>query len=278
MAQSIYERYKLGFIPPNNLKQDTLWLIFDKSRLLIRFSNNIPQIPSTKDLNEYNLKVESILYLGTMDGIPCFIGQLDTYKELPNHIYFEEMRSLFGCIDDGYYLLAGRAMHINNWYQTHLFCGKCGLPSENKSDELARICPSCGTIVYPTISPAIIVAVEKDDSILLARAANFKRNMYSVIAGFLEPGETLDDCVRREVKEEVGIEVKNIKYFGSESWPYPNSLMIGFTAEYAGGNLTIDKKEINDANWYKVDNLPQIPSNISISRRLIDQFIKKYQN
>jgi NAD+ diphosphatase len=126
------------------------------------------------------------------------------------------------------------------------------------------------------MSPAIIVAVVRDGSVLLAHAARFPGAMYSVLAGFVEPGESLEDCVRREVKEEAGVELKNIRYFGSQPWPFPNSLMIGFTAEYAGGEVTMDMKEIVDAQWFTADHLPTIPDKISIARKLIDWFVEQY--
>jgi len=130
---------------------------------------------------------------------------------------------------------------------------------------------------FPRISPAIIVAVLKGKEILLARAHRFPPRLYSVIAGFVEPGETLEECVRREVKEEVGIEVENICYFGSQSWPFPNSLMVAFTADYANGKITIDETETIDAGWFTAHNLPPIPDKVSISRRLIDWFVEIYQ-
>ena len=146
-----------------------------------------------------------------------------------------------------------------------------------KTDERAKICLKCGLINYPRISPAIIVAVVKKNQILLARSERFPTGFYSVLAGFVEPGETFEDCVKREVKEEVGLDVKNIRYFGSQPWPFPDSLMVGFTADYDGGKILIDKTEIKDAGWFTAHDLPQIPGKISIARRLIDWFVQNYQ-
>jgi len=160
-----------------------------------------------------------------------------------------------------------------DWDQNRRFCGKCGGPTEDKVDERAKYCARCDLINYPRLSPAVIVAILKGDQILLARNKRFRMSMYSVLAGFVEPGETLEACVEREVHEEVGIAVKNIRYFGSQPWPFPNSLMIGFVAEYAGGQITIDDREIAEAGWFSRSNLPQIPSSISIARRLIDWFV-----
>jgi NAD+ diphosphatase len=169
--------------------------------------------------------------------------------------------------------IAGRAFQIMDWDRNHQFCGFCGSPTRDKVEERVRICPRCGQLHYPRISPAVIVAVTRDEEILLARAHRFPQAMYSVIAGFVEPGESLEHCVHREIKEEAGITVKNLRYFGSQSWPFPNSLMVAFTAEYDEGQLTIDSSEISDAGWYSVDRLPRIPDKVSIARKLIDWFI-----
>ena len=161
------------------------------------------------------------------------------------------------------------------WNQHHRFCGKCGHLTEYKTDERARACPQCGLINYPRLSPAIIVAVLRDNRILLAHSQRFPAKFYSVLAGFVEPGESLEECVKREILEEVGISVKNIRYFGSQPWPFPDSLMIGFTAEYAGGEIKVDPVEILDAGWFSADNLPPIPPKLSIARHLIDWFTEK---
>jgi NAD+ diphosphatase len=177
-------------------------------------------------------------------------------------------------LDDEVFMLAGRAFQITNWDENHKYCGKCGALFDNKQDERAKICPKCGLVNYPRISPAIITAIVKENKILLAHGNHFKNKMYSVIAGFVEPGETFEDCVQREVMEEVGIRVKNIRYFGSQPWPFPNSLMVGFTAEYESGEIKVDEKEIGDAGWYSVDEFPETPGHGSIARKLIDWFIE----
>ena len=136
-------------------------------------------------------------------------------------------------------------------------------------------CPGCGLTAFPKISPAVIVLVEKEGKLLLARGRRFALPFYSVLAGFVEPGESLEDTVHREILEEVGIRVKNVRYFGSQPWPYPDSLMIGFTAEYAGGEIKEDPEEILDAAWFAPDDLPSIPGKVSIARKLIDWFVEK---
>jgi NAD+ diphosphatase len=185
------------------------------------------------------------------------------------------LRSLFGVLEDETVLTAGLGSQMIYWDRAHRFCGRCGGRTEDKIDERAKICPDCGLLNYPRLSPAVIVAVVRDDRILLARNQRFKRSFYSVLAGFVEPGETLEQCVGREVLEEAGIRVENIRYFGSQPWPFPDSLMIGFTADYAGGRIRTDGEEIADAGWFAAGRLPAIPPRLSIARQLIDWFVDR---
>jgi NAD+ diphosphatase len=158
----------------------------------------------------------------------------------------------------------------------HKYCSKCGKELTMSRKELVKTCVKCEAEFYPKISPAIIVAVIKDDKILLARNKNFRENMFSVIAGYVDSGETLEQCVEREVQEEVSIKIKNVKYFGSQSWPYTNSLMMGFTAEYSSGDIQVDNEEIVEADWFSYDNLPIIPGKYSIANELINWFVSRY--
>ena len=188
---------------------------------------------------------------------------------------FEGLRQVYGRLDEDLFWVAARAVQIVDWDRTHKICGRCGNQLITKTTERAKECPQCGLLHFPRLAPAIIVLVERDRELLLARSRHFLPGMYSVLAGFVEPGESLEEAVVREVKEEVGLTVKDIKYFGSQPWPFPHSLMIGFTAIYAGGEITLDDTEIEDAGWFTVDNLPPIPSKISIARKLIDWFRAK---
>jgi NAD+ diphosphatase len=165
--------------------------------------------------------------------------------------------------------LAGRAAQVLEWDRTHRFCGVCGTPTERLAHERSRRCPSCGHTAYPRISPAMMALVWRPGELLLARAPHFIPGMYSALAGFVEPGETLEECVAREVAEEVGVRVKNLRYFGSQSWPFPHSLMVAFTAEWDGGEIVPQPDEIEDAGWYPFDALPGIPPRFSIAGYLI---------
>jgi NAD+ diphosphatase len=170
---------------------------------------------------------------------------------------------------------AGRAVQIMAWDRDHQFCGRCATPTETMPSERAKRCPNCHLQTYPRLSPAIIVAIEKENKILLGRSHRHPPDRFSVLAGFVEPGETLEEATAREIFEEVGIQVKNIRYFGSQPWPFPNSLMIAFTCEYAGGEIVFEEAEMAEAAWFSVEELPKIPSSVSISRELIDWFINK---
>ncbi len=168
-----------------------------------------------------------------------------------------------------------RAYHIMQWRAESAFCGRCGSPNGDATDELARLCPKCGKREYVRISPAIITLVtrEEDDKALLAHNAKFRPGLFSLIAGFVEAGENLEQTVAREIREEVGVEVKNIRFRGSQAWPFPNSLMLGFTASWASGEPRPDKVEIEDVAWFSRDALPEIPAPGSISRALIDTWL-----
>jgi NAD+ diphosphatase len=179
-------------------------------------------------------------------------------------------------MEDDFFRVALTAGHMVEWDRTSRFCGRCGARLGLHGHERAKACPECGLLVFPRISPAVIVAVERDNRILLARSAHFPERLFSVLAGFVEPGESLEETVLREVREEVGILVKDIRYFGSQPWPFPDSLMLGFTARHAKGELCIDNREIVEARWFAPDELPAIPPKVSIARRLIDRFLETH--
>jgi NAD+ diphosphatase len=187
------------------------------------------------------------------------------------------LMGLWGAVDDVVWTVAGRAVQLVEWDRTHRFCGRCATPTERSStpNERARRCPACGLLAFPRLAPAMIVLVTRDGGreALLARGARFPVPMWSCLAGFVEPGETLEEAVHREVREEVGIDVDGVQYWGSQPWPFPHSLMLGFTASFAGGDLALDPEEIAEAGWYRADDLPPIPPGMSIARRMIDAWV-----
>jgi NAD+ diphosphatase len=248
------------------------WLIFQGNSILVSGEEGHIRLPFLEGLSSLGIAAGRAHYLGLVDGSPCRTAEVSSDVPAPEAWTFEGLRSLFGRISDGFFAVAARALEVLEWDRTHRFCGTCGTATTFKGGERARECPSCGHLSYPRISPAVIVAVVRDDKILLARARRFPPGFYSVLAGYVEPGETLEECVARELREETGVEVKNLRYFASQPWPFPHSLMVAFTAEYAGGEIRIDESELVDAGWYAADALPSLPDPITVARRLINWF------
>jgi NAD+ diphosphatase len=244
--------------------------------MLVRVAGETVSVPLLTMPAELGLSTVRHHYIGTLDSCDCFSAESPDACETPEQTLFQGLWELHGHLEENLYKVAVRAVQIADWDRTYQFCGKCGGKTMDREDIRAKECPNCGFIMFPRISPAVIVLVEHENSVLLARANRFHGNLYSVIAGFVEPGEALEETVQREIKEEVGIDVKDICYFGSQPWPFPDSLMIAFTASYAGGEIKVDGEEIADAGWFKAGNLPEIPGNISIARRLIDWFTDKH--
>ncbi|MCJ7690859.1 MAG: NAD(+) diphosphatase, partial [Clostridiaceae bacterium] len=218
----------------------------------------------------------NIQYLGSIKGLNCFCGELNEDAVIPTNMYFSKLKALTHHLSKDMFWIGGRAIQIVNFNTDHKYCGRCGTAAQVVNGERAMRCPVCEFVNYPRISPAIIVAVVKDGKLLLAHNNGFPKDLHSVIAGFVEVGETFEDCVIRVVREETGIKVKNIKYFGNQPWPFPSSLMIGFTAEYESGEINVDGKEIDSANFYTSSDMPLTPDSISIAKKLIDWFTKNY--
>lgn len=274
--ETIYKRYQPENRPEHKNNSKAYWFIFNSDKLLINTKNN--DIPFVKNPEELNFTSMRKIYLGTFEGHPCYTSEVEIEPQAnsPENLAFHDLRSLFTLLEEDVYLLAGRAIQIINWDKNHQFCGKCGTPTETMPDEMAKICPECGFTAFTRLSPAVITAIVKDGKLLMAKHNYGQYRKYGLIAGFLEAGETLEEGVEREIMEEVGLKVKNIKYFGSQSWPFPHSLMVGFTAEYDGGEIEVDGKEIAHAKWFSTDELPELPSRISIAGELIDWFIENY--
>lgn len=184
-----------------------------------------------------------------------------------------DLRAELSMAEESHFSRLARATQIAVWHDQHRFCGRCGALSKRAEGELAKRCTQCELVVYPRISPCIIVLVTKDDQCLLAHNTRFPDGRYSTLAGFIEAGETAEAAVAREIMEEVGVEVCNIRYAHSQAWPFPHSLMLGFYADYAGGEITPDGEEIDLAGWFTADNLPQLPPSFTISRQLIEGFL-----
>jgi len=271
--------------PPTELKELAYWFVFRGYGLLIQEADELVQIPRLMDVTALGLPILRQQYLGYLPGeqaIHCYAAEVPPEIEVGEGMAFVGLRNLYGRLSDEMFWLGGRAVQIVDWDRTHQFCGQCGSPTENHLQERSKRCLQCGHTSYPRLAPAVIVAVTREGTngrreLLLARGPRHRPGFYSILAGFVEPGESLEACVAREVKEEVGIDVQNIRYFGSQPWPFPHSLMLGFTAEYAGGEIVMQEGEIEDAGWFTADNLPNIPPPLSISRQLIDDFVVRQQ-
>ena len=205
-------------------------------------------------------------YLGRLDGVDCWAFTLEQppagWKRTP-------LRAAMMQFGEPLMGVAGRAAQVLEWDRAHRHCGVCGTPTTLQAGERARKCPACGHTAYPRLSPAIMALVWRDGEVLLARSPHYVPGVYSALAGFVEAGESLEQCLHREVAEEVGVQVKNLRYYGSQSWPFPHSLMVAYTARWVSGEIVKQEDEIEDANWYALDALPKIPPRFSISGHLI---------
>jgi NAD+ diphosphatase len=265
-------RFQPGYDPPARSRDTALLFAVRGMDLLVAEHDGQAQPPRGATLPEV---AASAHFLGVLDGTDCYAAPLPGDFAPPEGTRFVQARSLYKQLDEVTFAVAGRALSIAEWDLSHRFCGKCGSPTQLVPGERSRKCPVDHTPFYPRISPAVIMLITRGDQLLLARNATFPEPMFSTIAGFVDPGESLEDTVLREVKEEVGLEVKNLTYFGSQPWPFGRSLMVGFMAEYAGGDITVDGKEIAEARWFDVDALPRIPPRLSIARHLIDTFVDR---
>ncbi|HEY9620710.1 MAG TPA: NAD(+) diphosphatase [Crinalium sp.] len=264
-----------GISPPNLQIQPAWWFAFLGHQLLVDSQGTVSNVPSLTDLAEIGITPVRTQFLGTLDGKPCYSAELPKETVAPEGMALRGLRDLYTHLDDDLFAIAGRAVQIVEWDRTHQYCGHCATPTTQLPNERAKRCPSCGLVNYPRLSPAVIVLISRGDEVLLARSRRFPEGMYSILAGFVEAGESLEEAIAREVREEVGVELTDIRYFGSQPWPFPNSLMIGFTATYAGGAIVLEEAEIEDARWFHKHDLPKIPPRLSIARKLIDWFVSQ---
>ncbi len=251
----------------------TWWIVFYKDQLLLKKQNNKltipcneqPPLPIPADTHVHEICI--------LEGQPCKAFVVSHPIKESDEYCMTGLRASYDFIPLKQYHTAGKAFEILHWDQHSRFCPVCGTKTEMK-DTIMKKCPACGNEMYPSISAAILVLIRKEDSLLLVHARNFKGTFYSLVAGFLETGETLEECVMREVKEETGLDIKNITYFGNEPWPYPIGLMVGFIADYAGGEISLQDEELSSGAFYTRENLPELPRKLSLARKMIDWWIK----
>ncbi|MBQ2832229.1 NAD(+) diphosphatase [Methanobrevibacter sp.] len=259
IEKSIYEDYEIDFSDSYS-SDDAYYFIFNNERELYLTEDNT--LPS--DFNNYNTDFK--LYIGKFKQKDAFVVNV---KEDDAFFNLKEVYD----IDHDIYLMAAKAVLVRDWYISHQFCGRCSAKTILDEKDMMLKCPECGQVHYPRIAPAIIVAIRKGDKLLMAKHSYHDNIRYALIAGFVEPGESIEEAVHREVLEEVGIKIKNLKYQKSQSWPFPNSLMLAFTAEYDSGDIKVDGDEILKARWFGKDEIIRYDSDISISDWLIQSFI-----
>ncbi|MBX3187484.1 MAG: NAD(+) diphosphatase [Labilithrix sp.] len=267
----------MAFVPSTSTGYEhdrRTWLVVHPKGVVGRLDGDRLVFPTDEEVSALGVATTEAYRLGTLDGTDVVTAPWpDPSRRVPAPFEPHGLRSLAAFLDGDLFGVVGRAMHTCDWLTTSRFCGRCGAATARVDGERCVVCPSCALRVYPRISPAIITLVRKGDLALLASNAKFPGVFYSTLAGFADIGESLEETLVREVKEETGVSVANVRYFGSQPWPFPNSLMIGFTAEWVGGEIAIDPTEISDAKWFAADALPMIPPPLSIARKLIDAWI-----
>lgn len=244
------------------------WFIFIEEQLLLQQKEEKLSIPFGV---EPPLSVSSFQEVTMYDGRRCFAAESSAI-ELPEGFVTVPLRKSFMMIESSLYEMAGKSFQILFWDKHSQFCPVCGAKTQQLLP-IMKVCPNCHFELYPTVSTAILVLIRKEDSILLVHSRNFKGNFYGLVSGFLEAGESLEQCVIREVMEETSLTIKNLTYFGNQTWPYPNNLMVGFIADYESGIIRLQDEELSAGEFFTLSSLPEIPTKPSLARRMIDWWI-----
>jgi NAD+ diphosphatase len=273
-------KFTSGYIENRKRLESDYAFIFRGRELLVS-GERVPTLQEAKRI----LPAAGGLFIGSIERHNCYLfsipedsGGGEEAGTVTDGLSFVVLRHYVGSLDSEMCAAACFGSHLFNWELNSRYCGHCGAPNGWYDKERARICPQCGRVEFPRISPAIIIAVIKDSNILLGQNRNFPEGRYSLLAGFLEIGETIEEAAAREVKEETGIEIENVKYLASQNWPFPDSLMIGLTADYKSGEIVPDGEEIIHAGWYNPDNFPSIPGCGTIARKIINEYTKTYKS
>ncbi len=257
-----------------------LFAVFGKETFLKHSSQGREVFPELGELRDFLSRFSdiSLLYLGELDGRSCVGVHFDFAPSLPDGFFPVQSRHVLATFPPDFSAALCRGRILLSWRKNHRFCGKCGSQTAVSSKEPALQCLTCGNLYFPQISPAVIVLVTRGHEVLLAHNRQFTDGMFGLVAGFVEAGECLEDAVRRELREETGVEIKDLKYRKSQSWPFPNSLMFGFRAEYSSGEARADGVELDDVRWFTASALPQIPPPGSIARSLLDEWLLEQEN
>lgn len=253
---------------------DALWTPYRGGDLLVKMlEGKRARLLRTDEIAELSLPIVRSQYLGTLDGAACITAELAADAPDVAGCRYGGLRQAFAWLDPEEFHVAGTGFQIQYWDKNHRYCPGCGGPIQLKKTERAKRCDACDRDLYPPVVPATIVRITRGDSILMTRQSRFPAGMYGLVAGFMEPGESIEGCIAREVLEETGIRVRSIRYFGSQPWPFPHQIMIGFTAEYESGELVVDTTELEEARWFDRAAMPMLPPPISIARKLIDDWL-----
>ncbi len=260
---------------PDDSDDDAWYFVFIGKELLSSSEAGAPRPLNADEFRWLDVEVQHQMYLGRYQRRSCYVvigsGRTEQgYAQVG-------LRAWLGRVAPSMFYLAGRALQIADWHRDHRYCGRCGSAMSDHEKDRAKVCPDCGLVNYPKLSPSVIVLIRRGEEFLLARNANWPQGMFSTLAGFVEPGESIEQTVHREVLEEVGIRVGNLRYKGSQSWPFPNSLMLGFFADYESGDIVCQDEEISEADWFHYQALPNIPGGAAISRWLIDDGIAELE-
>ena len=270
----------LVFTPENiNTSSESAILIILRGQEFLTSKNSEFLIFEEDDLKWSEMKMFNKQFIGYLNDQPCYLLEITPESKLDDELVLTPLRNLLGRIPDSLFTVCSRSLQLSEWMRNNQFCGVCGTKMKMHETERAMFCECNNVLVYPRISPCIIVLVTKGEELLLAHNKNFPGTFYSTLAGFIEAGESAESAIHREIFEEVKVRVQNIKYFGSQSWPFPSQLMLGYHAEYLEGEITPDGEEIDLADWFHFEDLPQVPTgNISISGQLIESYIEKLKS
>ena len=270
----------LVFTPENiNTSSNSSISIVLKNQEFLTSKNSEFLIFEEDDLKWSEMEMVNKQFIGYLNDKPCYILEIAENSKLDKDLILTPLRNLLGRIPDSLFTVCSRSLQLSEWSKNNQFCGVCGTKMKMHETERAMFCECNNVLVYPRISPCVIVLVTKGEQLLLAHNKNFPGTFYSTLAGFIEAGESAESAIHREIYEEVKVNVKNIEYFGSQSWPFPSQLMLGFHAEYLDGDITPDGEEIDLADWFHYKDLPQVPTgNISISGQLIESYIEKLKS
>ena len=247
------------------------WFIFFNDQLLLQKKGETYTIPYS--INP-PVPVKNVLEVNLLEDMPACAASVDTPLEETAEYLPMGLRASYDYLDPVLHKIAGKAYELIYWDQHSRFCPSCGTKTVMQTT-ISKQCPNCKYEIYPGVSPAILVLIRKGDAILLVHARNFRGSFYGLVAGFLETGETLEECVRREVMEETGLEINNITYFGNQPWPYPSNLMVGFIADYVSGTIRLQDEELSEGAFFSKDNLPELPRKLSLARKMIDWWLEQ---